>query len=125
MSELYEPLASEPDMRFDVVRFVGGNAAVTKVYGRNVTVTYISTGVVDVTWTANAGRPGIFLGLAGAPMFQATTAADVKGHTCVPGEYNATTRTLRLNITNASETLHDLAASEWITLVAMFKAAAI
>ncbi len=119
MADFYEPLYSEPNVRADIVRFVGGAAAVTKVKGRNVTVTYISTGIVELTWSEN---PGVFLGLAGMPAFQATTAADVKGHTCVPGVYNATTKKLRLNITNAADALHDLAALEWLNLVALFVA---
>lgn len=113
--------ASEPGLTLHVVKFVGGNAAVTKVLGQGCSVTYISTGIVDIDWSGNANNPGEFVGLAGAPLFQATTAADVKGHTCVPGVYNSTTKKLRLNITNASEALHDLAALEWLTVVAMFK----
>lgn len=122
-SDYYEAIIGQPDCRLDFVKFVGGTTAVTKVTGtgEGVTVTYISTGIVDLTFSANA-VPGSFLGLAGMPMFQATTAADVKGHTCVPGVYNATTRKLRLNITNAAETLHDLAALEWLSLVCVFKA---
>ena len=119
MADFYEPLTSEPELREHVVRFVGGSAAVTKVRGRGITVTYITTGIVDITWSEN---PGVFIGLSGMPMFQATTAADVKGHTCVPGAYNSSTKTLRLNITNASDALHDLAALEWLNLVALFVA---
>jgi hypothetical protein len=120
-SDHYKPLMSEPSARLEFVKFVGGSAAVTKVHGSGVTVTYISTGIVDITWSSNA-VPGTFLGLLGAPAFQATTAADVKGHTCVPGVYNTTTRTLRLNITNASDALHDLAALEWLSFTAVFRA---
>lgn len=119
MADFYESLSSEPEGREHFVRFVGGTAAVTKVRGRGITVTYIGTGLVDLTWTEN---PGVFAGLKGAPAFQATTAADVKGHTCTPGVYNATTKTLRLNITNASESLHDLAALEWLSLTVLFVA---
>jgi hypothetical protein len=102
------------------VRFVGGTTAVTKVAGTGsgITVTYIGTGIVDLTWTEN---PGTFLGLVAT--FQATTAADVKGHTVVPGVFDTSTRTVRLNITNASEALHDLAALEWLSVLAIFKKA--
>ena len=100
------------------VRFVGGSTAVTKVSGEGATVTYIGTGLVDVTHDESQGT---YVGLIGAPSFDATTAADVKGHTCVAGVYSATTRTLRLNITNASEALHDLAALEWLTVTLLFK----
>lgn len=102
------------------VRFVGGTTAVTKFAdtGQGITPTYISTGIVDLIWAEN---PGNFQGLAGMPDFQATTASAVKGFTCVPGVYNATTFTLRLNITNASETLVDLAALQWLSVCALFK----
>ena len=100
------------------VRFVGGTTAVTKVFGEGVAVTYIGTGLVDLTFS---DAQGTFLGLAGEPSFAATTAADVKGHTVVVGVYNTTTNTLRLNITNAAEALHDLAALEWLTATLLFK----
>ena len=45
----------------------------------------------------------------------------MKGYTVVPGVYNTTTRTLRINITNASESLTDLAALQWLTLALAFK----
>jgi hypothetical protein len=107
-----------PELVLCPVRFVGGSAAVTKVYGEGVTVTYISAGIVDLTFS---DAQGTFIGLAGEPSFAATTAADVKGHTVVVGVYNTTTNTLRLNITNASETLHDLAVLEWLTATLLFK----
>lgn len=122
MGDFYEALDSETSLRKHMVRFVGGTAAVTKVLGRGITVTYISTGIVDLVWSANDGNPGRFMGLVGAPSFQATTASGVKGYTCVPGAWNATTRTLRLNITNASEALADLAALQWLNLTVAFSA---
>lgn len=100
------------------VRFVGGSTAVTKVVGDGVAVTYVSTGVVDLTFS---DAQGTYVGLAGGASFEATTAADVKGHTCVAGVFNTTTNTLRLNITNASETLHDLAALEWLSVTLLFR----
>lgn len=94
------------------VRFVGGTAAVTEELGNGVTVTYIGTGLVDVTWAEFAGQ---YMGLVGAPSFDATTASGLKGFTCVPGDFNTTTRTVRLSITNASEALTDLAAAQHVT----------
>lgn len=116
--DTYPVRSAAPELVLCPVRFVGGTTAVTKVFGEGVTVTYIGTGLVDITFSDSQGT---FLGLAGMPSFSATTAADVKGHTCVPGVYNTTTRALRLNITNASDALHDLAALEWLTLTPMFK----
>lgn len=121
-SDYYDTFMGVPNCRLDFVKFVGGTTAVTKVTGtgEGVTVTYIGVGLVDITWSANA-VPGTFLGLLGTS-FQATTEAGVKGYTCVPGVYNVTTRTLRLNITGATEVLTNLAALQWLTLVAAFQA---
>lgn len=116
--EGYPQRSSEPELFRSVVMFVGGSAAVTKVYGVGVTVAYIGTGLVDLTWSEPQGE---YVGPLSAPAFTATTAADVKGHTCVAGAYNATTRTVRLSITDASEALHDLAALEWLTLEIGFR----
>jgi len=112
----YDSLVSEAGLRDYLVRFVGGTAAVTKVFGQGVTVSYISTGIVELTWGRN---PGTFVGAQFN--FQATTASAVKGFTCVPGVYNATTYKLRLNITNASESLTDLAALQWLNCRVSFK----
>lgn len=109
---------SEPTSYEVFVRLVGGAAAVTKTHGTGVTIAYVSTGTVELTFEPGLGE---FLGLKGMPAFQAATAADVKGHTCVPGAYNTSTRKLRLNITNAAEALHDLAALEWLSLAVLFQ----
>lgn len=117
--QFYDQKTSEPEPRDCFVKFVGGTAAVTKVHGQGVTVTYISTGIVDLVFSEHLG---VFLGLAGSPSFQATTASGVKGYTCVPGVFNTTTHTLRLNITGASESLVDLAALQWLSCTLKFKA---
>lgn len=91
-----------------LVRFVGGAAAVTKVEGVGVAVSYVSTGIVRLTWADNPGR---FMGFTYG--LQATTPADVKGHTVTAAVFNTSTFVLDLHITNASEALHDLAALEW------------
>jgi hypothetical protein len=82
-----------------------------------VTVTYIGTGLVDLVW---AEYPGVYLGVDGW-CFEATTSSALKGFTVVPGDYNATTRTLRLSITNASESLTDLAAAQNLSIGVAFK----
>lgn len=110
--EAWKQKSTEPDEVISRVRFVGGSAAVTKLRGTGVTVTYIGTGLVDLTW---AEFPGEYIGVDGWG-FDATTAADLKGFTVVPGAYNTTTRTLRLSITNASEALTDLAAAQNLSI---------
>jgi len=121
MTQFYDLQVTEPTLKGHVVRFVGGTAAVTKDLGKAITVTYISTGLVDLTWSANVEPPGTFAGLAGKPSFQATVPSGIKNFDCAPGVFNTTTRTLRLAIWNASGNLTDLAALQWITLVALFK----
>lgn len=117
--EEYPLRASVPELYGHVVKFVGGSTAVTAVEARGITVTYISTGVVDLVWKES---PGAYLGVLGR-CFEATTQSALKGYTVVPGVFNTTTNTLRLNITNSSNALADLAALQWLTLLIGFKRA--
>lgn len=105
-----------PGLVAHVVRFVGGSAAVTKTYGDGVTVTYNTTGIVDLTFPEQCGT---FEGLVGT--FQATTPANVKNYVLVPGAYSSSTRKVSLNMYE-SGTLTDLAALEWLTVTVWFKA---
>jgi len=114
--DAYELRGTQPETVHHFVRFVGGTTAVTKTHGPGMSVTYIGTGIVDLTWTEN---PGTFLGMTWG--MQATTVAALKGYTIVCGDYNATTRTLRLNINNSSFALADLAALQWAMLSVFFK----
>jgi hypothetical protein len=118
MSEDAWPIrSSEADDYVTRVRFVGGTAAVTELFGRGVTVTYVSTGLVDLVWSE---FPGLYIGLDGWG-FDATTASAVAGYSCNAGAYNSTTRTLRVSIYNGSNTLADLAALQNLTLGVAFK----
>lgn len=122
MADFYEQSASEPELRIYVVKFVGGSAAVTKQFGNGVTVTYVSTGLVDLVF---ATPPGPYVGVLGRG-FDATTQSAVKGYTVVAGapSTSATTGsvTVRVAITGASEALVDLAALQTLTLQVAFKA---
>jgi hypothetical protein len=121
MSQLVEPLPLRGNIQEAVdhfVKFVGGTNAVTKVYGPGVTVTYISAGVVDLTWATGANNPGLCLGVKGA-CFQATTPADVKAYVLVPGVYNTTTCTLRLSMYE-SGSVTNLAALVWLGVTVSF-----
>lgn len=122
MMDLFPVRANVVEGSLQFVKFVGGTAAVTKVTGTGsgISVTYISTGIVDLAWSEN---PGTFLGMVAT--FQATTASGVKGYTVVPGVFNATTFKLRLNITGASESLVDLAALQWLNCLVFFKKAGV
>lgn len=115
MGDFYKTLHSEPTLRQHFVRFVGGVAAVTKTHGRGITVAYVGTGIVSITWSEN---PGVFAGLTGDPAFQATTIADVKSFIGRIGVYASKTVQLRLY---EAGTLADLAALEWCSLTLNFK----
>ena len=103
---------SEPDTRSFTVRFTGaGPANPTKSLGRGVTVTWISTGLYELTW---AEPPGVYKTYE--PSWQATTPSDLAGYTVVAGDFNATTRKLRLSVTNAANALADLTATQKLNL---------
>lgn len=112
-------LATLPGVEAHIVKFVGGAAAVTKVYGKAVTVTYVGSGVVNLVWDTSPENPGTCLGILGFS-FQASTPGDVAGHTVVADDFVTATSTLPITIFNGSDTGHDLAASEWLTLVIGF-----
>lgn len=118
MSEFASPQVGNVAKRNDqIVRFTGGTGAVTKDEGLGIAVTYVSTGVVDLVWAESAGK---YIGILGFG-FDATTQADLKGYTVVGGAFNATTRTLRLNITDASNALADLTSTQHLSLTVGFK----
>jgi hypothetical protein len=120
--DMTEGMYNMPGIQTHIVKFVGGTNAVTKVTtprtGPGMAVTYISAGVVDLDWSGNSNNPGVFVGMVGT--FQATTPADVKSYVVVPGEYNSSTKKLRLSMYE-SGTLTNLAASEWLTVVCFFQ----
>jgi len=120
MTAEYEVLTNLQTERDYTVNFVGGTAAVTKVFGPDVTVTYISTGIVELTWSANQSKPGTFVGLKSFG-FHATTATGVAGYTANAGAYNTSTRKLRISIYSAGA-LTDLAALQWLTVTVAFVA---
>lgn len=108
-----------PEGYLQFAKFVGGSAAVTKVHGRNVTTTYISTGIVDIALVDNPGR---FLGVTGFG-FEATTQGDLKGYSVVAGVMNTTTNTLRLKIYDSTFALANLAALQWLSMTLFFEMA--
>ncbi len=122
MSNVNPVRSSSGEMELTFVKFVGGTNAVTKVEGEGVTTTYISAGVVDLTFSALAGA-GEFLGVVGH-VFQATTPGDVKAYVLVPGVYNTSTLTLRLSMYE-SGSVTNLAALEWLNITIAFKKATV
>lgn len=115
MQDKYDLQSNVPALKAHVVRMVGGSSAVTKVYGPGVAVTRTDTGDYTLTWSEN---PGTFIGATYG--LSATTISDLAGHTVVFGAYGSSDYTLDLTLANASDAAHDLAALEWITVVAWF-----
>lgn len=108
----------EPSVVKSYIKFTGAGAApVVKVFGRGLATTRTGVGLVSLIWDEN---PGAYVGVMGW-CFEATVASGVKGYTVVPGVYNAATRTLAINITNAGETLTDLAALQQLSITVGFK----
>jgi hypothetical protein len=121
MQDAYPERSTQPELVSHLVKFVGGTNAVTKVFGPGVTVTYVGTGIVDLTWSES---PGTFLGATSG--FSATVIAGVSGEVASFGVFDTATRTLQLNIGNAAAgTPTNLAASQWLTIVAYFKQTAV
>ena len=121
MGAEYESMTNEPNLREWVVQFVGGTAAATKVFGKGITVTYVSTGLVDLGWSTVDAIPGVFLGPK-CLQLHATTQSGIKGYTVATGVYNTSTRKLRVAIWDASNNLVDLAALQWLTATILFSA---
>lgn len=113
----WESWATEPNKVDVPVRIVGGSGAVTKLSGLgSVSIAYVSTGVIDVTFNDFFG---FFLGMDAA--FDATTQSSVAGYTAVAGDPSAsppsgTSGTIRVNIFNNSNTLADLTSSQRVLL---------
>lgn len=120
MMDAYPLRNTQSDAVGHFVKFVGGTTAVTKLYGPGATVTYISTGIVDIGWAEN---PGTFLGMTWG--LHATAPAAVKGMTITCGDFNTTTLKLRINIFSSTFALADLAAAQWAMLDLKFKQTAV
>jgi hypothetical protein len=112
--------ATRAEVTEHLIQAVGGSAAVTKVYGEGVAVTRTSSGLYLLTWAQN---PGTFVGWSYA--FAATTHADLDGFTAVRGVYNASAYTLAFSVYDATPTIADLAALNWIDIVCRFKGTAV
>lgn len=101
-------------------KILGGSAAASKVAdtGQGMTVTYVSTGRIRLTWLDNP-----YLHETTIATFQATTPADVNGWTVVGGEYtvSGTSYTQDLYVYDESFALADLPAACWLNVLATFK----
>lgn len=122
MSDFYPPFSSEPELRRYQVMIAGAGTggAVSRVLGSEVAVTYAGVGLVTLTWNAKDERPGQPFGPDGFA-FSAATPANVKGYSMVAGVYAPTTRTLAINIYDASNNLVDLKANEFLSFPVLFR----
>lgn len=122
MSQERYPSRSSEIEQFDLfIAMTGtGNGTVpTKNLGRGVTLTWVSTGIITLTF---GDYPGVFMG--GSPAWQATTASALKGFSCVFGAFDSTGKIVNINITNSSQTLVDLQVLQTLQLQLCFKSAA-
>lgn len=100
------------------VRMLGTGATTpTKVEGPSVTLNRTGAGLVEVIWSSS---PGTYMGVVGF-CFEATTPADLKGYSVVPGIYDATLNKITLSITNTADTLTDLAATQHLSITFAFR----
>lgn len=110
--------ATEPDIVETLVSLTGvGAGNPTKNFGRGVTATRPSTGLINITWT---DFPGVYVGVTGH-LFEGTTPSGLAGYTVVVGDYNPATKTIQINITNSSNVLTDLAATQRLSITFAFK----
>lgn len=111
--------ATQPDFVFHPVRIRGGTAAITKLHGLGVTVTYVGTGIIDVTWSEAQGQ---WFGMTFGFDTAAGAQAALKGWTAVAGAPSTPATagapvTVRVNLTNAADTLADLSATQQVALL--------
>lgn len=116
----YPARASEPEQfdLFVVMTGTGNGTVPTKNIGRGVTLTWVSTGIIKLTF---ADYEGVFMG--GSPTWQATTASALKGFSVVFGAFDATGTIVNINITNSSQTLVDLQVLQTLGLQLSFRRA--
>lgn len=116
--DAFDDQCFEPSLVKNFIKFTGtGAAPVVKVFGRGVQTTRTGVGLINLVWDES---PGGYVGVMGW-CYEATVPSGVKGYTVVPGVYNITTRTLAISITNAGETLTDLAALQQLSITVAFK----
>lgn len=106
-----------------VMRMVGtGASAPTVVEGKGFSsaITRTSAGLYKLTLLDD---PGTFLGAT--PMLQAATPADIDGHSVVADTYDSTNKTIEVLLSDPTPAAHDLAASEWLTVILWFRTGAL
>ena len=119
VSNLNEVRSPSNELQHHCIRAVGSASAITKVTGPGVSVARLDTGDYQLTWSQD---PGNLLGVGA--YLSATTPGNLAGHTVIPGAFvpatGSTNATLLVNVFDAADASHDLAALEWVTVIAEF-----
>lgn len=119
-SDYFPSRSSEPENREEIVRLIGnGTGTPTKGSGRHVTLARSGVGVYTATFTES---PGAFVRHIG-PALQSSTGADLKNFSAVYKDYNATTRTIEIQVYNAAGAATDLSSVQSLSFGALFKKA--
>ena len=123
--ERWRQWSSEPEQIDLNVTMTGtGNGTVpTKNFGRGVTLTWVSTGVIKMTLAENIGN---FMGGAGGYSFQAispATPSQLAGFSVVFGAFDSTGKIVNMNIFNGSLAAADLQVGQILSLQIPFKMA--
>lgn len=119
----YPVRSKSPELVILAGRILGGTTSAVSIAqdaGCGFTIAWVSTGIYTVTYP---GYSSLGTYITAHAQIHATTAANKKGYTVVLGLPVAGAQTLTL--TNASESLADLAAAEWIGLTAFWRATSV
>lgn len=121
MRNAYPQRNTQPDVEYHDIRIQGAGASnPTKELGNGVTLTREGTGQYRITWSDSPGNfKGATYGL------QAATPGNLAGHTVVFDTYDSSNLQLDFYLYNASDTAHDLAANEYITVTVNFSTSAV
>ncbi len=112
----FDPQCIEPGLIEHIVKLAGAGASTpTKTFGRGVTIGRTGAGAYTLTW---AEFPGTYVGLTGFS-FESGTQSGLKGYTVVTN--SPSSGVITINVTNAGETLTDLASGQSLTLKYTFK----
>jgi hypothetical protein len=118
--DMYPQRASEPESSEVLIAFTGAGAAnPTKVFGKGLAITWVSTGLYRLTFT---DPPGVLV-CPGGPCWQATVPAGIKGYTAVFGAFDSTGKIIQVSVYNSAFALADLAAAQTASFAMVFKRA--
>lgn len=119
--DAFDVRSNKAGLRLEVVTMEGtGAAAPTKLYGPGVTISRTSEGLYKITW---ASAPGVFLGMTYG--LGAAAPADVAGYSVAHDTYSTSTRSIEVLVSEADDSIVDLADDEFLTLTFLFATTAV